>query len=124
MPRVGLLHALPDFRVWSSGDGQAKANIFGNRHVRKQPVVLKHHVGGPPFGWQRGDILAIDFNAPGSWFDETRDHAQQGGFAATRRPQNGGKGTCFQFKIERCHDLLSPVGFGQPGQAQQRHRHG
>ncbi len=57
--------------------------------MRKQRVVLEHHVGGTTIGSRIRDVDAIDQDPTVRRFFESAEHAQRRGLAAARRPQEG-----------------------------------
>ena len=68
---------------------QAVADVLAHRHVRKQPIALKHRVGrarsGPSLVTSRPSISI----GAGRRRDEAADHAQKRGLAAAGRSENG-----------------------------------
>lgn len=96
-PRVLLhLHQL-EHAAGPSGDvaagdprallAQPEGHVVFHRKVGKQRVGLEHHVGRAAVGLHRGEVFAVQHDAPGAGGLEARQHAQQGGLAAARAAQ-------------------------------------
>ena len=66
---------------------QPEGDVAGDGHVRKQGVGLEHHADVAAPDRDGGDILFTDGDLAFVGGHETRDDAQQGGFAGTGRPQ-------------------------------------
>ena len=70
-------------RLFDAFDHQAVANVFENRHVREQGIVLEHRVDVAPI---RGDTFrrgAEDFDVAGGGLLEPGDQPQAGSLART-----------------------------------------
>ena len=90
---------------WLFGQQQRKRHVVAYRHVRVERIVLEHHGDVTLFGWHVVDTLFPNINIAARDFFETRDHAQQGGFAATRGANKDAK-----FAIGDIHaDTLNDV---------------
>ena len=84
----GISHPLVDLVLRHAAHLQPVSHVLVNRHVRVERVVLKDHgdvalgrlqpVHHPPVD---GDLAGADLFQP-------RNHAQQGGLAAARRPED------------------------------------
>ena len=91
---MGELHHLERFRHAPLGliarharHLQPIGDIVRDRHMRKHGIGLEHHVGRALVGRRQRHVLAADDDlAPGRRL-EARDHAQQRGLAAARRPE-------------------------------------
>ena len=57
---------------------QPERDVIPHIEMRKQRIRLKHHVDRPLVWWQRGDIDAVQQNAPRSRRLKSCQHAQQG----------------------------------------------
>ena len=68
---------------------QAKGDVLQDRHVREERILLKDSVHRPLVGGQVLDLLAIEHDLALGHRLETGDHAQQGGLAAARGPEQG-----------------------------------
>ncbi len=66
---------------------QAKCNVVGHGHVRKQRIALKHYAEASAARFGVGDVAPVEHNAPVTDFNETGDHLQGGGFAAAGRAE-------------------------------------
>ena len=86
-----LLHLGVDFRLREARLSQAEGDVSPHVEVRKDGVVLKHHVHGTPMGGngQHGLAIDVDFAAVGRL--QAGQHAQQGRFSATRGAEQGKK---------------------------------
>ena len=80
--RKRLAHRSPDCRPRLATHPQAIADVFGNRHVRKQRVVLKHQAYVSAMGGQRIDRAAVKPHLAAVAPHKTRERAQGGGLAA------------------------------------------
>ena len=67
----------------------AEGDVVGDRHVREQGVVLEDRVHVAPVGRDLGDVLALEADLPRRRLLEAGDHAQGGGLATARRPEQG-----------------------------------
>ncbi len=56
---------------------QAESKVLEHVHMGPQRVALEDHAGGPLFGWQASDVLAVDGDLATRWCFEAADHAQQ-----------------------------------------------
>ena len=68
---------------------QPKADVFGDRHMRKQRIALEDCVDRPLERRQQGDVLVIQEDLAVRGKLEPGDEAQQRCLAATRRPKQG-----------------------------------
>src|SRR5262249_45198986 len=66
---------------------QAVGDVAADGEVRKHRGVLKHHAGVAPGRRQRVDALAAEPDAAVIELAKPRNHAQQRGLAAARRPE-------------------------------------
>jgi len=66
---------------------QAEGDVARHRHVREQRVGLEHHVGRTTVRGHRGEIPAVEQDAPATRRLQAGNHAQQGGLAAARAAQ-------------------------------------
>jgi len=66
---------------------QAKGHIVVHGHVRVERVMLEHHGDIARTGGETDDGLAVDLDITVGYGFETGDHAQQGGFPASRRAE-------------------------------------
>lgn len=100
-------HRLPD----TFGDcitvkflqAQAIADILSCRHMRKQPIALKHHVDRSMFRPEIGDILTINLNPAAGRRNEPTKHAQQRRLATARRTQDRKELAPHDVEINRVH---------------------
>ena len=73
--------ARPVMRFQSIGD------VLPHGHVRKERIALKYDSDPAPVGRQVVDALAVKQHAALGLANEARNDSKQGGFAATRRPE-------------------------------------
>ena len=78
-------------------EAQGEGDIFIDRHMRPDGVVLENHADVAFARRQIGDIFAVDDDAPGGDFLQPGDHAHRGGFAAARGTQQYQKFTFVDF---------------------------
>ena len=95
LPRLGLElgegeHA-PDLLVDAlprpAGDARAEGDVLAHREVREEGVALEDRVDLAAVRRQRGDVLAVQEDAPGVGRLEAGQHAQQRRLAAAARPE-------------------------------------
>ena len=84
---------------------QAKRHVFAHRHVRVQGIALKHHRDVAVLGVQVVHHPVINGDIPARDLLQTRQHAQQGGFAATRRPHQHDELTISDIKADAVDDF-------------------
>ena len=97
--RLALLHALELDQRHHLGDAgvdsgarqacafQPERDVVPHVEMRKQRVVLEHHVDGPLMRQHRRDVAAVEQDAALVRRLETGEHPQQRGLAAAARPQ-------------------------------------
>ena len=66
---------------------QAKGHVFKHRHVTEQGVVLKHKTHLTLAHMHMGGVFTAEQNSACIGMFQTRNDAQQGGFAAARWAQ-------------------------------------
>ena len=86
-----LLGTGVDFGAGHLAGAQAVSDVLEGRFVGKQRVVLKHHADVAVMRGNVRHLILIEQDAPTVGFMETGNTAQQGGLAATARPQQGEK---------------------------------
>jgi hypothetical protein len=96
-------------RVESAGV-ESEHQVVANRHVRIQRVALEHHSYVAIGGIDVIDHFAVDRDLTGRYVFQAGDHAQQRGFAATRRADQDQKFAGDDFKIDAVDDLDRPKG--------------
>jgi hypothetical protein len=67
---------------------QRKSQVFVNRQVREERVVLKYHRDAPALRRQMHQVAAIELQAPGIGALQSGDHAKQTGFAGAAGAQH------------------------------------
>ena len=80
-----------DFGAGNLAGAQAVGDVLESRFIGKQGVVLKHHADVSVVGGNVRHLVLIEQDASAVGFMETGNTAQQGGLAATARPQQGEK---------------------------------
>ncbi len=70
-----------------AGALEAEGDVVAHGEMRKQRVVLEHHVDGPLMRQHRRDVAAVEQDAALVRRLETGEHAQQRGLAAAARAQ-------------------------------------
>ena len=83
-----LVGALAAFSLANTARLQPEGDVFPDRHQRKQRQGLEDHRGRPLVGPKAPHIAPADQHASLGGFQESRDHAQDGGLATARRPQD------------------------------------
>ena len=107
----GFLHAAINFRLREFPKHQAEGHIVVNAHVRIKRVILEHHGNVTIPRWDvihqcaaNGDIARGDFLQPSN-------HAERGGFAAARRPDQDDEFVVGDFKVN-AFDCLNAAFIG------------
>ena len=96
-----FIHALANFVPGPFLHLQAIGDVVVHRHMGKQRIVLEHGIQGAVFGGGMGNVMARQADCPGVWLLKTRHQAQQGGFAATRRPQKSDELAVQDVQVQR-----------------------
>ena len=78
-----------DVRPPHAAGAQPIGHVLRHGHVREQRIVLEDDADVALISRQMVDGGAVDPDTPRGLADEARDDAEQGGFATTRRPQQG-----------------------------------
>ena len=81
---------------------QTIGDVIGHRQVRKQGVMLEHHIDRSAIGRQVIHLLTVQKDRPGCGGLEPGQHPQRRRLAAARRPKEG-------------QELSAPDGQGQVG---------
>ncbi len=87
----GARHLLRDLGFWPVRHAQAKAHVVGDRHVRVERVGLEHHGDAAVGRFRVGHVATANEDLAAANFLQPRDHAEEGGFAASRRPDEDGE---------------------------------
>src|SRR6185437_101027 len=66
---------------------QTETDVLLDVEMRKQRVILEHHVDRPPVRWHRADVLAVEQDAAFARRLESGKHTQQRGLAAAGRAE-------------------------------------
>ena len=78
--------ALVDLGLGGTFQRQRKGHVVGNGHVRIERIVLEHHGDVALLRRETIDHLSADADFAGGNILQPRQHAQQRGLAAARRP--------------------------------------
>ncbi len=89
--RSGGLHPLLDQLLVGAPYAQRKRHVFRDRHMRVQGITLENHGDVACLGRQVGHVAPVDGNPPGVRGLQPRQQAEQGGFPAAGRPDQGQK---------------------------------
>ena len=84
---------------------ERKTHIFAHRHVRIKGITLEHHGNIAVLGLQMIDHLLVDFDFTSGNVFQTRQHAQQGRFTATRGPHQDDELTRVNIEADAMDDL-------------------
>ncbi len=79
---------------------QRKGQVFIDRHVRIQRIILEHHGDVPLLGLHIVDQLITDIEFSGGDLLKARDHAQHRGFPAPRGTDQDQEFLIFDLQIE------------------------
>ena len=99
------LHALANLRLRPPRDTERIADVLEGRHVRIEPVVLKHHGDIALLGFQVVHHPVPDGNLARGHGFETGDHPEQGGLAATAGPDDDGELAIADLDVDAVDDL-------------------
>jgi hypothetical protein len=92
---------------------QAEGDVVAHGHVREQRVALEHHTQATAGGLSVGDVTPVEQNLPAAHVDETGDHLQGGGLAASRGAEQGNELAFFHRKVGSDHRVDGAVAFAQ-----------
>ena len=82
----GVDHALADLFARHALDLEGEAHVVRHGHVGVEGVVLEHHGDVPVLRRNVGDVVVADVDGSVVHLLQTCEHAQRGGLAAARRP--------------------------------------
>ncbi len=97
---LGLGHA---------GQPQREGHVVGDRHVWVKRVALEHHGEAAGVGRDVVDHRVVDQQIAGRNLLEARDHAKQGGLAATRRTDEDHELAVLDGEIDTLDDVDGSV---------------
>ena len=103
------------------GQRQRKADVLPHGQMRIKRIVLKHHRDPTPRRFLMRDIGAVDADIAFCDGFQPGNHAQQGGFATARRPQQCAERAILNLQVQPAHHLDSPVFLGDGSQFQRCH---
>jgi hypothetical protein len=98
-------------------DPQAVADVLGHAHVREQGVVLEDGVDVALEGRPGGDLHPAQVDGALAGQLEAGDHAQGGGLARPRGPEEGEQLALADVEVDPVNGRDLPVALGQPTQA-------
>ena len=107
----GLLYSLLDFILRLFLDPKAVGYIVKYIHMGEKRVFLENHGGIPVIGRHFFNIFPIEENFPFIRLIETGNHAEQCGFSAAGRPQEGNEMAFFKVQIHIFNDVILPKVF-------------
>ena len=131
--RLALLHAVEldqrnhlgdaggDLCARHAGALQAEGDVVPHRQMRKQRVVLEHHVDRAQMRRHLRDVLAAEQDAALVRRLETGEHAQQRGLAAAARAEQRKKLPGADIQRQPVHRAEIAERLADPLDAQQRH---
>ena len=85
---------------------QRIAYVFGDCHMGVERVVLEHHCTSARTGLEIIDDNVANLDLTITCCFQPGDHAEQGGFATTRRAKNDNKFACFDGEIDFIDDCV------------------
>ncbi len=87
---------------------QPERHVVVDRHVRKQGVLLEHHVDAAPVRRRVGDVLAVQQDAARVRRLEPGDHPQRRGLPASRRAEQREELTVPDAEVELVDGGVAP----------------
>ena len=111
-----------DFLFGQPGDLQSVANIFRDREVREQRVVLEYGVNPAPVGRQVVEAFAAHQNLARARALESGDDAQQRSFPRTAFAEDGEKFAFGNLQRDVTQYVIFPERFGDVADGEQRER--
>ncbi|CPK71638.1 Uncharacterised protein [Bordetella pertussis] len=116
-PEVGQTHEferggdlVADLGARQAPLDQAEGNVVPHRHVRPQRIVLEHHADIAVPGRRGADVAAVDQQLPMALPVEAGDQAQQGGFARSRRAEQGEEFAGLDMDADVLEDFVPAIG--------------
>ena len=110
-----------DLRARHAGALQAERDVVAHGEMRKQRVVLEHHVDRPLVRRHLRDVLAVEQDAALIRRLEAGQHAQQRGLAAAARAQQREELAGADVERQAIHRAKAAESLGHALDAQQRH---
>ncbi|MNF85481.1 hypothetical protein D3C84_678770 [compost metagenome] len=98
------------FDFADSAHFQPESDVVAHRSPREQRVLLKHHAA---LRRGAGHRRAIHRERSGTWLQVTGQRSEQGGFAATGRPENAHELPRFDLAIEALYGFERRLAFAQ-----------
>src|SRR5699024_5993805 len=98
-----LAHGSANFRLVHFAPQQAIGNVVEDIHMRKQGVVLKHHVYFAPVGRLPRHIPALQKYLTTTGFLQARHHSERRAFATSGRPEKREELTVTDRQIKVIH---------------------
>ncbi|EAR50929.1 hypothetical protein OG2516_13691 [Oceanicola granulosus HTCC2516] len=117
----GLADGADALGLGAAGDLHREAHVAGDRHVRVERVGLEHH---RDVAVARGDVVhppPADGELARTDRLEAGDHAQQGGLAAARRPDQHDELPVRHLEVDVAQHLGAAVGLRDAGKSHVRH---
>jgi hypothetical protein len=93
-----------DLGPWHLADIEREGEVFGDRHVREQRVVLEHHADAPLVRRDVVDRLAVEVNLAVCRRLEAGQHHQGRGLARARGAEHGEEFARRDVEVEVLHD--------------------
>ncbi len=118
--RHHLGHALGDVRARHAGALQAEGDVVAHVKMRKQRVVLEHHVDGTLVRQVLRDVVAIQENAALVRRLEAGEHSEQRGLAAAARTKQREKFASPDIERQLVYGAKAAERFHHAFDAQQR----
>ena len=96
----GAIHTPVHLRSLDIPHRQTVLDVFPNRHMRPQRVVLKDHSGVSDIRGEIGHVSIPETHVPSLGAIETGDHPQQRRFATSGRPKQEEELSLFHFQAD------------------------
>ena len=102
----GPLNPALNFSLGHALDTQTKRHVALHRHGRIKGIGLKHHADIAVSRIGPCHVMSTNFDAPVAHIDQAGNAVQQGGLAATRRPEQHQELALLHIKIEILDDFV------------------
>jgi len=108
----------PDALARGASRGKPEGDVFGDREMGKERVVLKYHPHVAPVRRARRDVFAVEPHRAGVGRKQARHDAQQRGLAATGRSEQRDELAALDAKVDAVEHARAGKGFRGPGDDQ------
>ena len=97
---------------WRLANSQSELDVFSNRHVPKDRVILKDKSGAALLRGQMSNVLFVQEDPPARWLVQACNHSQNRAFTAAACPEQYKQLLISHFKRDIVYDPLVAVTLG------------